>query len=84
MNPYLTAQWRTFRGVFLRSNPYCVCSVSARTHHHTNPCGAKATTVDHITPARAGNVTHFAALCTSCHSFKTATYDGGFGNGARA
>lgn len=78
MNPYTSREWRTFRAEYLRVHPYCSCTACAQ--HGKKLCMRKADTVDHVTPARAGNVTRFAAMCHSCHSRKTAKYDGGFGN----
>lgn len=50
-------------------------------------CGGEATDVDHITPHRGDAGLMYAnanmqSLCHECHSRKTATEDGGFGNPA--
>lgn len=78
VNPYASREWRSFRAQFLSLNPRCVCTACST--HKGKTCGAVANTVDHVTPARAGGVRLFQAMCASCHSRKTATYDGGFGN----
>lgn len=77
MNPYSSKAWVAFRAEYLVAHPRCVCSACPR--HHGRVCGASANTVDHVTPARAGGVRAFQAMCRSCHSHKTAKYDGGFG-----
>jgi len=63
--------WPEIRAEHLRLYPYCV------------NCGAIATQVDHILPlSRGGTHDHYNlnSMCHSCHSRKTATQDGGFGN----
>lgn len=72
-------RWEKARMSFLASNPLCVrCKEAGRIE--------RATVVDHIIPHkgdetlfwdRAGN---WQSLCVACHSRKTATEDGGFGN----
>lgn len=76
-NPYLSREWRTFRKGYLAAHPRCVCTACPT---HRPPCNRIANTVDHVIPARVGGVKLFQAMCASCHSRKTATYDGGFGN----
>lgn len=80
MNPYSTTAWRKFRAEFLEIHPRCVCTYCPR--HVGRKCNRIANTVDHITPARSGGYTRFQAMCTSCHSTKTATFDGGWGHSA--
>lgn len=68
-----TAKWRRLTRQFLFDHPIC-------------KCGANANTVDHIKPHRGDSGlfwdrNNWQALCRSCHSRKTARYDGGFGNG---
>lgn len=64
-------RWKRTRRAFLRDHPLC-------------PCGRRATDVDHIDgrgPLGPHGHDHanLQALCHSCHSSKTARYDGGFG-----
>lgn len=69
-----SSKWDTLRKEFIRRHPRCVL------------CGGRASHVDHIVPRRQGgtdDVANLQALCWSCHSRKTATVDGGFGNKVR-
>lgn len=77
-NPYNSTAWRHFRVEYLAAHPRCVCVMCVQ--HGRKPCMKPANTVDHVIPARLGNVTRFAANCRSCHSRKTALYDHGFGH----
>lgn len=66
------AAWRKRRAAYLLAYPLCAF------------CGALATEVDHVIPLRRGGADHagnWQALCHACHSRKTATENGGFGNG---
>lgn len=71
---YTTPQWRAARAACLAARP--VCAVIG--------CGRKAAHVDHvIARARGGApfaVSNLRGRCWSCHSRKTASVDGGFGN----
>lgn len=66
--------WRKQSKEFLSNNPFCTI------------CKRKlATEVDHIEPhqgdpSRFWDSTNWQALCKCCHSRKTASEDGGFGN----
>jgi 5-methylcytosine-specific restriction enzyme A len=65
--------WRIIRAQFLKFHPVCV----------TKSCGAPAKHVDHVIPLEGGGTNQWEnlqPLCPSCHSRKTATQDGGFGN----
>lgn len=72
------AAWRALRASHLGEHPLCV------------KCGERgltvaATEVDHIRAHRGDDTLRLDAgnlrsLCKSCHSRKTATVDGGFGN----
>lgn len=67
------AEWQVLRAAHLATHPYCVV------------CGIAATTVDHIKPHRGDDELrldpdNLQSTCTSCHSSKTASRDGGFGN----
>lgn len=69
--------WQRFRLWYLRAHPLCEeCLRQGRTE--------PARDVDHITPLVQGGARldpdNVQALCHSCHSRKTATEDGGFGN----
>jgi 5-methylcytosine-specific restriction enzyme A len=75
------SRWRKYRESFLQEHPLC------------KTCGDSgileaSTVVDHIIPHQGDpdlfwNPDNHQALCTSCHSRKTAKEDGGFGNVAR-
>jgi len=70
--------WQAARKSFLNKNPLCVVCKAVGVVK-------SATHADHIIPHR-GNKTLFwdknnwQALCANCHSKKTNTQDGGFGN----
>jgi 5-methylcytosine-specific restriction protein A len=68
------SKWRFIRAQFLKFNSNC------------DHCGAKATEADHIKTLASGG-THawenLRPLCKSCHSRKTAKYDGSFGRSKR-
>lgn len=75
------ARWRKAALRFLFSHPLCV---QCRTQGHIT----RATQVDHIQPHKGNdalfwNVANWQPLCKRCHSRKTATEDGGFGNVSR-
>jgi 5-methylcytosine-specific restriction enzyme A len=66
--------WYKVRAEYLRAHPHC------------ERCGDVATDIDHITPRSQGGTddwSNLQALCHSCHSHKTARYDGGFGHARR-
>jgi len=71
--------WRQYSRLFLSRNPWC------RDPFKRHPDVVRAAdVVDHIKPHRGDKVlfwseTNHQSLCTNCHNFKTATYDGGFG-----
>lgn len=71
--------WRKLRQVFIRQNPLCaMCMQQGRI--------VPAKEVDHIRPHRGDNALrmdwdNLQALCKPCHSRKTASENGGFGNG---
>jgi 5-methylcytosine-specific restriction protein A len=70
--PYGTRQWRYTRLAKLTVNPLC------------EVCGAVADQVDHKRPVADGGAVfdmgNLRSLCQRCHSFKTASEDGAFGN----
>ncbi|NHR07972.1 HNH endonuclease [Chromobacterium haemolyticum] len=71
-------RWQQYRLKYLRANPLCV--VCRKLGYVV-----EASVVDHITP-HCGDHRLFwkpdnhQALCAPCHSRKTASEDGGFGN----
>lgn len=68
------SKWRLIRAAFLKAHPVC-------------DCGAKATEADHAVPLREGGSNAWSNLrpkCKPCHSRKTATLDGGFGNSKKS
>lgn len=71
-------RWQMLRNRFIAQHPYCEqCLKEGRI--------TLATDVDHIIPHR-GNIEllydekNLQSLCKACHSRKTASEDGGFGN----
>ena len=65
--------WRAIRAAFLEAHPWC----------SKRGCMKPATDVDHVVSRRRGGSDgdeNLQSLCHSCHSSKTATEDGGFGN----
>lgn len=74
-------KWRIARDQYLSANPLCVeCK---RLDLLT-----ASTEVDHVIPHRGDlglfwRRSNWQALCKPCHSRKTASEDGGFGNAAR-
>ena len=78
-----TNDWYKFRKTYLLEHPYCVSPLHAGK-------GIPATDVDHI-DSNYGPLSELAqdprnlqALCHSCHSTKTALYDGSFGKAKQA
>lgn len=70
--------WQKARAGYLRNHPLC------RRHQEKGQLVA-ATLVDHIVPHKGDKAlfwdkTNWQPLCDSCHSEKTASEDGGFGN----
>ena len=69
-----THRWRRYSERFREANPYCM----------TVGCFALSQEVDHKIPVNGSDdplfwdVGNHQALCKSCHSRKTARYDGGF------
>lgn len=78
---YNSAPWRKLRAWFLAVNPVCVkCKEQGRY--------AEATHVDHVLsrerrPDLELDQDNLMALCRSCHSTKTNSVDGGYGNPRR-
>ena len=73
-----SGRWRKVRNAFLLANPLCVeCLKTSKV--------TQASEVDHIKPHKGDyklmwDKQNLQSLCTPCHSTKTATEDGGFGN----
>ncbi len=72
------AAWRDFRAEYLSRNPLCVALL-----RDGRRCGRPATDVDHKKTLASGadrfDETNLASYCHSCHSRKTAYFDGGCG-----
>jgi len=71
--PYNDPAWKALRAEHLKAHPRCAA------------CGERATAVDHVKAWRGDRRLFLArdnlqSLCRSCHSKKTASEDGGFGN----
>ena len=74
------ARWRKLRGMVLAAQPLCADPFGI---HAEAGEVVPSTDVDHIIPREQGGRDVFEnlqGLCKSCHSRKTATQDGGFGN----
>ena len=72
--------WRRLAKWFLQRNPLCNDPFG---RHVSDGRTVAAEVVDHIVPRRRGGTddeSNLQALCSRCHSTKTAKYDGGFGN----
>ena len=75
-------RWKAAAKRWLQDNPLCVdCSKAGKVR--------LATDVDHVTPHRGDMAlfwatSNWASLCHPCHSRKTASEDGGFGNARQA
>lgn len=73
-----TYRWKKLRDRFIAQHPYCEeCFKQGKI--------VMATDVDHIVPHKGDrsllyDEQNLQALCHSCHSRKTVTEDGGFGN----
>ena len=71
-------KWQVLRAWWLRHNPLCVmCQKKNKV--------TEATEVDHVIPHKGNRALfwdrdNLQSLCKECHSIKTATEDGGFGN----
>ncbi|MNY21286.1 HNH endonuclease [compost metagenome] len=73
------SQWRKARKGFLLKHPLCK-------HCRDRDRLTEATVVDHIIPHKGDKELfwdrqNWQPLCKKCHDIKTATEDGGFGNG---
>lgn len=74
-------RWQQVRAGYLRAHPLCAeCTRKGRV--------VVATDLDHITPHKGDmdlfwSRENWQGLCASCHSTKTASEDGGFGNAVR-
>lgn len=71
-------KWQQARAAYLQAHPLCVrCEQDGRV--------TAATDLDHIIPHKGDqklfwNRSNWQPLCKACHSAKTASEDGGFGN----
>lgn len=65
-----SAVWRRLRAYVLQLHPLCACG-----------CGRPSDTVDHIDGDAMNNeIANLQGMTAACHSRKTASADGGFGN----
>jgi len=81
--------WAVYSRTFLRSHPWCGDRGYGAPVTHDSRCAqlgqlTPATQTDHITPHRGDlnllwDAANHQALCRSCHSRKTAKFDGSFG-----
>lgn len=72
-------QWRKRRRAWLSEHPLCA---SCQRRGIVKP----ATDVDHVIALSAGGLDdeiNYESKCHECHSYKTATEDGGFGRARR-
>lgn len=74
------ARWRKAKTEYLEQHPHCVDPDK----RHVGVI-VSATDVDHVIPHRGDerlfwDKENWQSLCHSCSSFKTASFDGGFGN----
>jgi 5-methylcytosine-specific restriction protein A len=74
---YRSPEWRALRKAYIQANPCCeVCRENGRE--------VVATTVDHRVPIRQGGASlewsNLQAMCTSCHSRKSAREGSRWGN----
>ena len=72
------SRWQKARLTYIKHNPLCV-------HCLAEGITKLATDVDHIIPHKGSQAlfwqtSNWQALCHECHSIKTATEDGGWGN----
>ncbi len=73
--------WKKIRDAYIRKHPLCVGILP-----NGEPCGRAASQVDHIIPHRGTgdpmfwDHSNFQSFCSSCHSRKSATFDGALGN----
>lgn len=75
---YSTAAWVEGRRAYLAENPLCLDCLARGVLE-------PATDVDHVIPHKGNRALFFdqknwRGFCHSCHSKKTTTQDGGFGN----
>lgn len=71
-------EWLKKRRAFLQKHPWC----SNRFGLHDGE-QRKAMHVDHVIPLKEGGAddeSNYDGKCTQCHNYKTAKFDGGFGN----
>lgn len=85
-----TRTWREYAQGWLRDYPHCGDRVAGPSPEHSRCVElgliVRARHVDHIKPHRGDrrlfdDPRNHQSLCSSCHSRKTATHDGGFGRG---
>jgi 5-methylcytosine-specific restriction enzyme A len=75
---YASTRWRRARGKFLQRAHRCACGALARYVDHVRPWRSGATEAER--EALFWDETNWRPMCGSCHSRKTASRDGGFGN----
>lgn len=81
---YNTPEWQALRRQVLDEEPLCMCE-----KHQGRLDGPASTDVDHLIPHRGPEDplfwkrTNLRGVAHGCHSRKTASRDGGFGNPVR-
>lgn len=77
------SRWRKYRSHYLKEHPLCMCRDCEK-----RVVPLPANVVDHITPHKGDHKLFWdpknhQAMNDQCHNRKTATEDGGFGNGRK-
>ena len=79
------ATWRAYSRDFLSRHRECEGPACMRLPWYARPTATQVDHIDGLGPSgpRGYDDNNLAALCQSCHSSKTASRDGGFGNPKR-
>lgn len=81
---YDSPEWKQASKEFRRLHPRCQCD-----QHKGKPDAPKSECVDHVTPHHGDHAKFFdrrnwRAMAWRCHTRKTNSHDGGFGNKVRS